>query len=167
MGSFADELRQTLRSLRHAPVFTAMTLVTLAAGVGANTAIFSVLEGILLKPLPYPHAEQLVTVAHTAPGLNAADFPASPSTYFIYREQSRTFQDIGLYTGDSVSVTGIAEPEQVQALLVTDGTLPILGIRPMLGRWFTRADDLPHSGQGRFGLSGVTLSPELMWRLCS
>jgi predicted permease len=145
MGSFTDELRQTLRSLRHAPVFTAMTLVTLAAGVGANTAIFSVLEGILLKPLPYPHAEQLVTVAHTAPGLNAADLPASPSTYFIYREQSRTFQDIGLYTGDSVNVTGIAEPEHVQALLVTDGTLPILGIRPMLGRWFTRADDLPHS----------------------
>ena len=65
--------------------------------------------------------------------------------YFIYREQSRTFQDIGLYTDDSVSVTGVGEPDQVQALRVTDGTLPILGISPMLGRWFTRADDLPSS----------------------
>ena len=143
MDSFAQQLRVVLRRLRRAPLFTAITLITLAAGVGANTVVFSVLEGVLLKPLPYPHAEELIGVWHTAPGLNISELIASPSTYFIYREQNRTFRDIGLYTEDSVSVTGVAEPERVPALDVTDGTLPILGIPPMLGRWFTREDDLP------------------------
>lgn len=126
-------------------MFTAVTLVTLAVGIGANTAIFSVIEGVLLKPLPYPHPEQLVGVWLTAPGVNIKDCQLSPSTYFIFRDQNRTFQDIGLYDGDSVSVTGVAEPEEVRALDVTDGTLPMLGVPPMLGRWFTRQDDLPGS----------------------
>jgi predicted permease len=145
MGSFGSHLRQILRRLKRAPMFTIVTLVTLAVGVGANTAVFSVLDGILLKPLPYPRAEELVGVSHSAPGLGITELTASPSTYFIYREQSLTFQDIGLYTGDSVSVTGLAEPEQVRALLVTDGLLPILGVTPVLGRWFTRQDDSPSS----------------------
>jgi predicted permease len=139
------QLNQVFRRLGRAPMFTAVTLITLAIGVGANTAIFSVLDGVLLKPLPYPHSGDLVGVWHTAPGLNIKELNASPSTYFIYRDQNRTFQDIGLYTGDSVNVTGVAEPEQVRALLVTDGVLPILGVQPMLGRWFTRKDDLPGS----------------------
>src|SRR4029077_9524957 len=104
------QLNQVLRRLSRAPLFTAVTLITLAVGVGANTAIFSVLEGVLLKPLPFPHADDLVGVWHTAPGLNIKDLTASPSTYFVYREQNRTFQDIGLYTGDSVNVTGVGEP---------------------------------------------------------
>jgi len=124
-------------------MFTAITLITLAAGVGANTVVFSVLEGVLLKPLPYPKPDELVGVWHTAPGIQIKDLNMSPSDYFIYREQSKTFQDIGLYTGDSVSVTGVAEPEQVPALRVTDGTLPLLGIPPMLGRTFTKQDDSP------------------------
>ncbi|MGH9453242.1 MAG: ABC transporter permease [Terriglobia bacterium] len=145
MGSFRNQFRQVLRRLGRAPMFTAITLITLAVGVGANTAIFSVLEGVLLKPLPYPHPEELVGVWLTAPGVNLKDVEASPSTYFVFRDQSRTFQDIGLYSGDSVTVTGRAEPEHVQALDVTDGTLPILGVPPMLGRGFTRTDDLPGS----------------------
>ncbi len=139
------QLNQVFRRLGRAPMFTAVTLITLAIGVGANTAIFSVLDGVLLKPLPYPHADDLVGVWHTAPGLNIKDLNASPSTYFIYRDQNRSFQDIGVFTGDSVNVTGVAEPEQVRALLVTDGVLPILGVPPMLGRWFTRKDDTPGS----------------------
>jgi predicted permease len=126
-------------------MFTIVTLITLAAGIGANTAVFSVIEGVLLKPLPYPQADQLVGVWHTAPGFNIPDLNMAPSNYFIYREQSRTFQDVGIYQNDSVSVTGIAEPEQVEALDVTDGTLPILGIPPILGRWFNQADDKPGS----------------------
>ena len=145
MGWFTNQLRQVLRRFRRAPMFTVVTLVTLAVAVGANTAVFSVLEGVLLKPLPYPHPEELVGVWHTAPGINVKEMPASPSMYFIYRDQGRAFQDIGLRTSDSVNVTGVAEPEQVQALLVTDGTLPILGIPPMLGRWFDRTDDSPGS----------------------
>jgi predicted permease len=139
------QLNQVFRRLGRAPMFTAVTLITLAIGVGANTAIFSVLDGVLLKPLPYPHADDLVGVWHTAPGLNIKELNASPSTYFIYREQNRTLQDIGLYTSDSVNITGVGEPEQVRALLVTEGVLPILGIAPMLGRWFTRKDESPGS----------------------
>ena len=92
------QLNQVFRRLGRAPLFTAVTLITLAVGVGANTAIFSVLDGVLLKPLPYPHADNLVGVWHTAPGLNIKELNASPSTYFIYRDQNRTFQDIGSTT---------------------------------------------------------------------
>lgn len=143
MNSFSKQFRQVVRRLVRAPMFTVITLITLAAGVGANTVVFSVLEGVLLKPLPYPRAEELVGVWLTAPGINLKDTDLSPSDYFIFREQGRTLQDIGLYAGDSVSVTGIAEPEQVSALLVTDGTLPLLGAEPILGRRFSREDDSP------------------------
>jgi predicted permease len=145
MGFLAAQLRQVLRRLGRAPFFTAVTLLTLAVGIGANTAIFSVLEGVLLKPLPYPHPEELVAVWLTAPGINLKEVSLSPSTYFVFREQSHTFQDIGVTTGYSLNVTGLGEPEKVTGLVVTDGILPILGVPPMLGRLFTRADDSPGS----------------------
>jgi predicted permease len=122
-------------------MFTAITLLTLAIGVGANTAIFSVVDAVLLKPLPYPHAEQLIGVWHKAPGINLPDLNMSPSFYFIDREQNTTLQDIGMYDGDSFSVTGTGEPEHVRGLDVTDGTLPLLGVTPALGRLFSRFDD--------------------------
>ncbi|HKV28763.1 MAG TPA: ABC transporter permease, partial [Candidatus Acidoferrales bacterium] len=121
-------------------MFTFITLLMLAAGVGANIAVFSVLEGVLLKPLPYPHPEQLVGVWLTAPGVNLLDATLSPADYFIYREQNQTFEDIGLWNPDSDTVTGVGEPEQVRALDVTDGTLAILDVKPALGRLFSRAD---------------------------
>ena len=135
---FKTQLRQVLRRLRRTPMFTAVTLITLAAGVGANTVVFSVLEGILLKPLPYPHSEELIGLSHAAPGINIKELPGAPSNYFIYREQSRSFQDIGMMTQDSASVTGVGEPEQVRTMRVTDGIVPILGMAPTLGRGFTR-----------------------------
>src|SRR6266436_6435 len=143
MESFKNQLKQSLRRLTGAPMFTAITLITLAAGVGANTVVFSVLEGVLIKPLPYPKPDELIGVWLTAPGIQLNEFELSPSDYFILRDQNRTLQDIGLYASDSVSVTGIAEPEQVPALRVTDGTLPLLGIPPLLGRSFTKQDDSP------------------------
>ncbi len=142
---FWDQLRQVLRRLGRAPLFTAITLITLAIGVGANTVIFSVVEGVLLKPLPYPHPEQLIGVWHTAPGINIKDLNMAPSIYFIDREQNTTLQDIGVYDGDSLNVTGAGEPEHVRGLDVTDGTLPILGVAPAVGRLFTRKDDSPGS----------------------
>ena len=147
MGSLTTQLRQVLRRFGRAPIFTAVTLMTLGVGIGANTAIFSVIDGVLLKPLPYSHPEELVSVWLTAPGINFKDANPSPSTYFIFREQSRTFQDIGLYMGHSLNLTGLAEPEHVSGLEVTDGVLPILGVSPMLGRLFTRADDSPGSAE--------------------
>ena len=172
MTSFKSQLRQVLRRLGLAPMFTAITLITLAAGVGANTVVFSVLEGGLLKPLPYSHSEELVGVWHTAPGINLPEVNMSPSNYFIYREQGQTFQDVGLYQGDSVSVTGIGEPEQVPALNVTDGTLSILGVQPLLGRLFHREDDLPGAPQtvlltygywrGKFGGNAAAVGQTLI-----
>jgi predicted permease len=137
------DLRYGVRMLCKNPGFTIIAVVTLALGIGANTAIFSVVDGVLLEPLPYPNPEELVAVWHTAPGLNIKDLNSSDSSYFIYREQSRTFQDIGLYRNDSVNITGMAQPERVSALDVTDGVLPILRVRATLGRTFTRADDSP------------------------
>jgi len=138
---FQNQLKQVFRRLARAPMFTAVTLITLAAGVGANTVVFSVLEGVLLRPLPYAHEENLVGVWQTAPGLNIRDLNIAPSTYFIFREQNQSFLDLGAYQYDSVSITGVAEPEQIPALRMTDGTLPLLGVIPALGRTFSRQDD--------------------------
>jgi predicted permease len=145
MPTFMIHLKQVFRRLGRAPLFTAITLITLAAGVGGNTVVFSILESVLLKPLPYPRATELIGVWHTAPGINMADLNMAPSNYFIYREQNQSFQDIGAYNGDRVNLTGLAEPERLDALDVTDATLPLLGIPPMLGRTFTRQDDSPGS----------------------
>src|ERR1700677_3133684 len=141
MAMFTDQLSQVLRRLGRAPLFTAVTLLTLAVGVGANTVIFSVVEGVLLKPLPYPQPEQLIGVWHTAPGIGLKELNMAPSIYFIDRDQNTTLQDIGTYSGDSLNVTGAGQPEHVRGLDVTDGTLPILGVVPALGRLFTRRDD--------------------------
>jgi len=138
-----QNLRFAARILRKSPGFAVVAVLTLALGIGSNVAIFSVVNGVLLKPLPYPHPEELVAVSHTAPGINQTNLGVSPSMYFIYREQSRTFEDIGIYGDDSVNVTGLEAPEHLRALDVTDGVLPILGIPPVLGRWFTPSDNLP------------------------
>ncbi len=145
MHRFLSQLKQVFRRLAHAPLFTAITLITLAAGVGGNTVVFSVLESVLLKPLPYPRAAELIGVWHTAPGINITNLNMAPSNYFIYREQNQTFQDIGAYDTTRVNLTGLAEAERLAALNVTDGTLPLLGIPPLLGRTFTHQDDSPGS----------------------
>lgn len=141
MGMFGDQLRQLMRRLGRAPLFTALTLITLAVGIGATTLIFSVVEGVLLKPLGYPHPEQLIGIWHTAPAVNIPNLNMAPFLYFIDREQNKTLEDVGVYNGDSLSVTGAGEPENVAGLDVTQATLPLLGVKPLLGRLFTQADD--------------------------
>jgi predicted permease len=141
MAPFTDQLKQVLRRLARAPLFTAISLITLAVGIGANTVVFSVVEGVLLKPLSYPHSEQLVGVWYHIPGIEIESLPMAPFLYFLEREQGTTFEDIGVYQGDSLSVTGAGQPEHVPGLDVTDGTLPLLGVKPALGRVFTRRDD--------------------------
>jgi putative ABC transport system permease protein len=141
MSASSNQFKHVLRRLVRSPLFTGMTLLTLAIGIGANTAIFSVIEGVLMKPLPYPHPEQLVGVWHTAMGLNIPELNMSPSLYFTYREQSQTFQEIGVWQGGSASITGLSEPEQVDTLNVSEGVLPLLGAKPLLGRTFSHKDD--------------------------
>lgn len=143
MESFSSLLRQVMRRLMRSPMFTIVTLITLGIGVGANTAIFSVVNGIVLKPLPYADPGRLVSVWQTAPGLNIKDLTASPSDYFTFKEENHTFQQFGLYDSGSVSITGLAVPERAQSFDVTEGTLNAFGIQPALGRWFTAKDDTP------------------------
>jgi hypothetical protein len=135
--------RLAARRLVRSPLFTVVTLVTLAVGIGANTAIFSIVHGVLLKPLPFSEPDRLVGLWHKAPGTGFEQLNQSPATYFTYREDGRVFEDLGLYRWNSVSITGRGEPERIQALMVTDGTLPAVGVRPLRGRLFTREDDAP------------------------
>jgi predicted permease len=145
MGLFAGQLKQVFRRLRKAPLFTGIAILTLGLGIGSNTAIFSVLDGVLLKALPYPHPEELIGMGLTAPAIHIKDMNLAPSTYLTFRDENRTFESFGVYTGDRVSVTGVAEPEQVHSLLVTNGVLVALGAQPILGRRFSANDDLPTS----------------------
>jgi predicted permease len=147
MAYWPHHLREIIRRLSRTAGFASVALLTIALGIGANTAIFSVINGVLLKPLPYPKPDELVGMWHTAPGINIPELNQAPSNYFTYRDQNRTLTDMGLYNNHSASVTGLAQPEQVQTIEVTDGTLPILGVPPLLGRWFERKDDLPGSAK--------------------
>jgi predicted permease len=138
-------LTQVLRRLARLPLFTGIAVATLAIGIGANTAIFSVVDAVLLKPLPFPRSEELVTLDHAAPGVNLPHTGSAPFLYFTYREDNRSFTDVGMWTSGSLSVTGIAQPEEVRSLYVTDAVLPLLGVPAAIGRVFTRDDDKPGS----------------------
>jgi predicted permease len=138
-------LSRILRRLARAPLFTSVAVLTLALGIGANTAIFSVIQGVLLKPLPFDHPDELVGVWHTAPGLGLPLLNQAPALYLTYREEGRTFQESGMWNNGAVSVTGVGEPERVDVLEVTDGTLNVLRVQPFLGRSFTAEDDSPRT----------------------
>jgi putative ABC transport system permease protein len=134
-----------LRRLLQLPLFTTVAVLTLAIGIGANAAIFSVVDGVLLKPLPYPRADELVVLDHSASGIDLPRAGAAPFLYFTYREDGRVFQDVALWNGDTESVTGVGEPEEVRSIAVTDGLLPMLGATPALGRLISKQDDAPGS----------------------
>jgi hypothetical protein len=140
-----QDVRYTARMLRKHPGFAAVTALTLALGIGANTAIFSVLYGVLLKPLPFHEPERLVAVWHRAPGLNLPQLEQGAATYLTYRASNRVFEDIAVWDREEVSITGHGEPERARALRMTDGLLPILRVQPLLGRFFTQEDDAPGS----------------------
>jgi putative ABC transport system permease protein len=136
-------VKHSIRRLFKSPAFALTALVTVGAAIGANALIFSVVNGVILKPLPYADPATLVGVWHVAPGVMAGALQQSAGTYFLYRENATVFQDIGLWDSESATLTGRGDPEQVETLNVTDGTLPLLGIRPVLGRSLTREDDSP------------------------
>src|ERR1700682_4340794 len=112
--------------------FTVITALTLGLGIGASSAIFTVIEGVLLKPLPYPSAERLVAVNHTSPGGNFPDAGSSPSFYFTYRDEGRTFEASGWWRARTASVTGLAELEEVHTIDLTAGVLSALGVSPAI-----------------------------------
>src|ERR1700723_4562109 len=146
------DIRYGLRALRHSPVFTAVALLTIAIGIGANAAVFSVVNSVLLKPLHYPKSEELVSLHQIAPGAaGLADFEngllLSPSMYFTYAKHNRAFQALGTWDTGVANVTGLAEPEQVRGIGVSDGLLQALAVPPAVGRWFTAEDQDPHGPQ--------------------
>jgi predicted permease len=138
-----QEARYTVRRLCAAPGFTAVSILTLALGLGATTAIFSVINGVLLKPLAYVHPERLVAVWMTDSHLKIADLNMAPSVYFTMCDEERAFQAVSMFTTGNTSVKGKDHPEEVQAIFATHELLPILGITPQLGRSFTSEDDDP------------------------
>jgi predicted permease len=139
-----QDLRYAVRSLRRQPLFSTVAAATLALGIGATASVFTVVNSVLLKPLPYENPEDLVGVWHVAPGIGFdGSHPLAPATYYTYREETRVFEDVGMWDDQQFAVTGLGEPEQVQGMLLTDGTLPILGATPLLGRTFSAVDDTP------------------------
>ena len=122
------------------PGFTIATVVTLALGIGANTAIFTVVNGVLLKPLPFPEPDRLLGVWQTAPGVAIPDLNASLADYIIYREHSRTFADVALWNNRTATVTEFTNPERVEGFSMTHRLLPMLGVQPVHGRGFTEQE---------------------------
>ncbi|MGH9308528.1 MAG: ABC transporter permease, partial [Vicinamibacterales bacterium] len=142
---FVRDVRYGGRALLRAPGFTIVATLTLALGIGATTAMFSVVNGILLRPLPYPEQDRLIELVHEAPGVGISRILASPAVYFGYRDHSRTFEAVGLWDWDAspVTVTSGGEPESVRSVEVTHEVLGILGATPVLGRSFRPSDDAP------------------------
>lgn len=140
MTDLLRDLQYTLRRLGRTPVFTLATVVTLALGIGANTAIFSIIHSVLLKPLPFPEPERLIGVWQTAPGVNIKDLNPSLADYVTYREEAKTFADVAIWTGRSATVTEFADPERVEGISATFRLLPMLGVQPVIGRPFTEKD---------------------------
>ena len=122
--------RHHVRRLAAAPAFTLTAIVTLASAIGANTLIFSLVHGVLLTPLPFDEPEQLVGVWFDAPGLVTRPLNQAAFSYFTYRDEATSFEDIALWTSVPASVTGRGDPEELRALAVTDGMLPEPRVRP-------------------------------------
>ena len=174
---FAHDIRYALRMLGKAPGFTIIAVLTIAIGIGANTAVFSVVNSVILRPLRYPQAQELVSLHQVAPGAaGLADFETglhlSPSMYFTYAEHNRTFQSVGVWDSGTANVTGLSEPERVRTVEISDGVLEALDVPPAVGRWLSAADQLPRGPervmlsygywQGRFGSDRSAIGRNLM-----
>ena len=140
LASTMQDVRFAYRTLRKQPTFTVVSVLTLALGIGAITAVFTVVNGVILRPLPYPDPDRLVTVWEANPA-----FPRgvrfSPGNYLDLRSQNRSFAQVGGFAFDRFNLTGRGEPERVTAGLLSAGLFPMLGIRPAIGRGFEPADD--------------------------
>ena len=143
MTGILTGLRSTMRALVRQPMFTVTCVATLALGIGGNTAVFSVVHGVLIQPLAFQDPDRLVAVWNTAPGMGAELLAQSPAIHYTYRGSSETLVDVGMWDPRSVTVTGLEEPEQVDGVGVTEGLFELIGVRPLMGRLFTAADDSP------------------------
>src|SRR3569833_1431903 len=155
MAEFSQDLRFALRQMRKHKAFTIVAILTLALGIGANTAMFSVIYGVLLQPLPYRDPSRLVLVSE-----KADKFPilsASYQNYKDWRDQSHSFESFGAVRNLSMTLVGGAEPGQLPAQMATASLFDILGVRPALGRSFTAEED-------KAGGSPVALISHNLWQ---
>jgi len=141
-----QDIRFAFRMLRKSPGFTAVVVLTLALGIGASTAVFSLVDAVLLKPLPYPHAERIVFPWRLPKrGLNLGFdvYPWGRLDFLFFSQQSKTFEAVGAFLSDSFNLTGSGEPQRLNGLRVSAGFFPSLGVSPALGRTFTDQEDHP------------------------
>ncbi len=139
MNGLGQDLRYAVRQLRKNPGFTAVAALTLALGIGANTAIFSVVNAVLLNPLPFPNASRIVSLFEATP-----NFPQGSISYpnFLdWQSENHSFEAMAAYHWTDGAITGVGEPEEVQARRVSATFFPILGVNPILGRNFTPEED--------------------------
>ena len=141
MGSLIHDLRVSLRSLRKRPGFTVVVVLTLALGIGAPTAIFSLVSGVLLRPLPYQDPGRVVMVWQRAPVWGRVG--VSPANFLDWRQQNEAFEDMAAIAGATVNLTGTDEPERLRGRRVSASFFPILGVPPALGRTFLPEEDQP------------------------
>lgn len=150
-----QDLRFGLRMLAKSPGFTVMAILTLALGIGANTALFSVVNGVLFNPLPYPHPEQLVWLAESKPNFSSGSI--SWPNFKDWQKENRTFSGMGLYRGNDFNLTGHGEAEQLQARFLTYDFLNAVGVKPLFGRTFAPGED-------EIGATPIVIISEQLWR---
>ncbi len=149
MEGLLQDARHAVRIIRTKPGFSAAVLLSLALGIGANTAIFSVLNAVLIRPLPYPGSDALVGVFNRVviQGQVFEDAELSPGMYAACKENAKAFESFGVWTSGAATVTGMGDPEQLVIATATQGVLPTLGVPAYIGRWFSSEDDTPGSPQ--------------------
>ena len=153
-----SEIRPTLRRLARTPGFTTISVLTLALGIAGTTAAFSVVNAVLLRPLPYRDPERLVQLWHTAPGLGVLHVEQSDASYIQYLDKAtRSFESMASYRNEASSLTGGQDPERVPSAIVTASLLPTLGVRPTIGRNFSEEEDRP-------GGASVVLLSDALWQ---
>lgn len=141
MPSLIKDLRYAVRSLLKRPGLTAIASITLALGIGANTAIFSIVNAVLLRPAPFQNPDRLVLVRESLPKLGWLNLAASPAEFLDYKEQNEVFSEIGAFTDQSLNLTGTGEPQRIQAERVSPSLFPLLGVQPLAGRTLAPEED--------------------------
>jgi putative ABC transport system permease protein len=152
-----NDLRYAIRTLRKTPLFTLAVVLTVAIGIGANTAIFSVVNTVMLRPLPYEQPDRLVWVAERNDKLNLPTFAASVLNYLSWKEQVKSLEGMGAFGFANFVLTGQGEPEQFTGGRITPSLFPVLGIRPVLGRSFDESEERPGNGN-------VVMIGEALWK---
>jgi predicted permease len=155
LESLLQDLRYGARTLRKSPGFSLVAILTLALGIGANTAIFSVVNGVLLNPLPFEKPQQLVSIFQEIP--NFKNGSISYPNFVDWRKMNRTFENIAAYRSDNANLTGAGEPEHLHGEMISAGFFEILGVKPLMGRTFTPDED-------RLGANPTVMITEGLWK---